>query len=355
MFAFHVSIAAGFEKRTLPPIHLFGRTFTGILSPLSLGSSGVHLFFVISGFCLALQQWRAGQPTMPTGALARYARGRLARIGPAYWLTVLLSAALAAATHDIAAAWLLRDTALHLTFLHGFDHRTFLSLHGGLWSMATEVQFYAVFPALLILYHRLGGLAFLAALAVLNLGFRLLLALHPAFHGAEGAAWAPVLAYQLPGRVVEFGLGMVLAELYLRRRQEPAAVQRAHRQMLLALAPTLLVALYLRAFGPPYLPDLGLGAFYFLLCGAIVLRPQPETAAPSALADWSARFGRASYSFFLIHYPVMLILADLLPLPADAPWTRFAALFATSLPLSTLCAVALYLGVELPAWRRLRA
>lgn len=68
-----------------------------------------------------------------------------------------------------------------------------------------------------------------------------------------------------------------------------------------------------------------------------------------------AGFGRSSYSFFLLHLPVISLLADrmtwLSPLGA---YSRFLALlligFLVTLPLSLL----LYRYVELPCWRRFR-
>lgn len=349
VFVFHVSMVAGFPKRTLPPFTLAGRTFTSVLSPLSLGASGVHLFFIISGFCLALQQWRSPDPTLGPD-LRRYAQNRVARIAPAYWLTVLLAAALVIATGAAAQIPLVRDTALHLLFLHGFDPGAFLSMHGGLWSMATEVQFYAAFPLLLILFARLGTPAALAAIVSANLIFRLGIAYLPWFASPHGAPWAPTLAYQLPGRAAEFALGMALAHLYLRRTPEARA--RWARLCALSLVPTVPLALLIRAFGPSFLPDLALGGMYFLLCAALIL--PVRRATPSPLLELCARFGRASYSFFLIHYLVLLIIDSAQRGPAD-PWSRFALLSLLGLPLSSLGAVAMYLGIELPLWQRLRA
>jgi peptidoglycan/LPS O-acetylase OafA/YrhL len=87
VFVFHVSCAAGFEKRTLPAFRFRYGTVT-LPNFLSLGASGVSLFFVISGFCLALQQWRAKRETLGVDC-APYFRNRFARIVPAYWAPFL--------------------------------------------------------------------------------------------------------------------------------------------------------------------------------------------------------------------------------------------------------------------------
>ncbi len=356
VFIFHVAVIANFPKRTLPPFTLLHRTYSNLMSPLSLGASGVNLFFVISGFCLALQQWRTGREHLFDGqqkTLWRYARNRLARIGPAYWLTVLLSALLVLALRPVSPGWFAIDVLLHSTFLHFVHPRTFLSLHGGLWSMATEVEFYVLFPFLLWLFSRVGGWGFIALCALINLGFRVAVALYPFSPNDYMTSWSSLLSYQLPGRLLEFTLGMWLAEIYLRRDTRWAA---CFRFLWIGLLP---VALVCRAAGPAYLPDIALGLFYFALCGAVLLPVASgsaggESVGPARLWVWAARFGRASYSFFLIHYPVLVILALVCPVPESSPYGRYFFLLATGFPVSLGAGVLLYLGVELPMWERLR-
>src|SRR6187431_2685888 len=112
VFVFHVTGVAGFPKRTLPPFSIAGRTFGNILSPLSLGASGVSLFFVLSGLCLALQQLRAGRVRLPAGETGRYFRSRASRIVPAYWVAVLVSAAVTLRLSTLPVRTVGIDTAL---------------------------------------------------------------------------------------------------------------------------------------------------------------------------------------------------------------------------------------------------
>src|SRR4051812_22729315 len=139
VFLFHVTVVVGFPKRTLPPFTLAGRTFAAVLSPFSLGASGVSLFFVLSGLCLALQQLRAGRKRLPEGETMRYFQSRASRIVPAYWVAVFVSAAITLWVAKMPGRTLAVDAGLHLFFLHGFDRTAFISINAALWSMATEV------------------------------------------------------------------------------------------------------------------------------------------------------------------------------------------------------------------------
>jgi peptidoglycan/LPS O-acetylase OafA/YrhL len=351
VFIFHVTGVAGFPKRTLPPFSIAGRTFANLLSPFSLGASGVSLFFVLSGLCLALQQLRAGRVRLPAGETGRYFRSRASRIVPAYWVAVLVSAVITLWIGTMPARAVATDTALHLFFLHGFDRTAFLSLNSALWSMATEVQFYLLFPWLFALHGRLGGARFVAVTGLFNLAYRVAVASVPFTDGpGNGVSTSALLAYQIPGRVWEFALGMYLAELILR--------DATHLRRLFAWLwiPALLFGLWCRGFGPPYLPEMAFGALYTALCGLVLITG--KGVAPGFLRrflqTWGARFGRSSYSFFLLHAVVLLVIDVLVPGTPDHPYGRALLLFSLGLPITVVAATGLYLEIELPLWKRLR-
>lgn len=351
VFVFHVTVVAGFPKRTLPPFSIAGRTFGNILSPFSLGASGVSLFFVLSGFCLALQQLRAGRSRLPAGETGRYFRSRASRIVPAYWVAVLVSAAVILWMGSMPARAVAIDAGLHLFFLHGFDRATFLSLNPALWSMATEVQFYLLFPWLFALQGRLGGARFALGTGLFNLVYRVAVALVPFVDApGNGVSTSALFAYQIPGRVWEFALGMVLAELYLR---DAPSLRRLFAWL---WAPVLVFSLWCRGFGPSYLPEMAFGALYASLCGLVLITGKGGTPgfARRFLQTWGARFGRSSYSFFLLHAAVILVIDVLSPGSPERPYHRALVLFGLGLPITVVAATGLYLGIELPLWKRLR-
>lgn len=351
VFVFHVTGVAGFPKRTLPPFSIAGRSFGAMLSPFSLGASGVSLFFVLSGLCLALQQLRAGRLRLPAGETARYFRNRAARIVPAYWAAVLFSAVITLWLGSTPARVVAVDTALHLFFLHGFDRTTFLSLNSALWSMATEVQFYLLFPWLFALHGRLGGGRFVAVTGLFNLAYRVAIAGVSWTEGpGSGVSTSALLAYQIPGRVWEFALGMYLAELLVR---DTPALRRLFAWLWI---PALVGALWCRGFGPPYLPDMAFGLLYAAICGLVLITGKhlDPGVIRRFLQSWGARFGRSSYSFFLLHAALLLVIDARFPASGEHPYQRALFLFGVGLPLTVAAATGLYLGIELPLWKRLR-
>lgn len=338
VFVFHASVFAGFDRRVMPPLTVAGHTFAGLPSPFPLGGSGVNLFFVLSGFCLALGPLSKSSRL----DLLAYARGRAARIVPVYWLTIAVSVAVYVGLSVPRTLPLWQDVALHAVFAHGLDQRAFLSLHGGLWSMATEVQFYLLFPLLLAALRRRSARWFVACVVIVTLGFRVLSAALPS--GGPGFDASVLLAYQIPGRASEFALGMGLAAMYVHQSRRSTLPYWA------AFAVAAPVAIWCRAFGPVVFADLGLGIAYALLVAALVFGP-PREAGPVTLA--AAAFGRASYSFFLIHWPVMA-LVDVALRAGRGPWEKLVVVGLVSLPLSTAAAALMYRTVELPLWERLR-
>lgn len=211
--------------------------------------------------------------------------------------------------------------------------------------MATEVQFYVLFPALAVAYERVRPWAFVLATLGFTLAFRLAVLAVPNADDVAGditvAAW---LAYQLPGRASEFALGMALAGLYL----APVRWARYRPVLTVLAAPLLLFGLWARGWGPPYLPDLALGLAYAALVGVVLAHR--DALAAITIGRWlnarGASFGRASYSFFLIHIPIQLACRALLPATLGL-WEKFLLLGAITLPLSIAAGFLLYRFVEL--------
>jgi peptidoglycan/LPS O-acetylase OafA/YrhL len=337
VFGFHAANVLGFPKRTMPPIEAFGRTWDAIPSLFSLGATGVSLFFVVSGFCLALQPLRRGQARI---APAGYFRDRAARILPAYVLAVLFSAAVASA---LDVDWTGAQLATFLLLLQGLVQEWVFLFNGALWSMSTEVQFYLVFPLLFAWLAR-GRPAFLATVLALTLLSRLAFATMPgAGIEAGGISRSALLMNTLPGRLFEFGLGMALARALLADRDGLRRVARA------VVLPAVMFGSWAKGYGPDWLGDPAVGLAFAAIVGCAVTGPPGDTDG------YAARFGRASYSFFLLHFPILAWLGAMSPwLFALDPYLAFACLAAMGLAATVPLSVALYRGVELPAWRAWR-
>ena len=134
--------------------------------PMYYTWTGVHLFFVLSGFLLFLPyaRWLLAQEPRPSAA--KFYKRRALRVGPAY--LVCLTILNLAGPHTWAAA---KDWLLHTTFLFNFRPASIYSIDGVFWTMAVEVQFYALLPILACIAYWLSrGLGVPAATAALFIG-----------------------------------------------------------------------------------------------------------------------------------------------------------------------------------------
>lgn len=116
----------------------------------SLGFSGVHLFFVLSGFIILMaHRQEIGVP----GRLSWYLKRRLIRIYPIYWIVFLVLGGwkLISVRPDI------QEFALN-AFLFSSNQRLIIPVS---WTLKYEIIFYAIFASLVI--HRGAGTVLIAA------------------------------------------------------------------------------------------------------------------------------------------------------------------------------------------------
>ena len=112
----------------------------------AMGSIGVDVFFVLSGFLLGRPYVDAvlGRAALPNWK--RYALRRFLRIWPAYAFVVFLTVAKAFGHHGFDS-FMAADAVTHLLMIHDF----FPQFAGGvdnvsLWTMAVDAQFYVILP-----------------------------------------------------------------------------------------------------------------------------------------------------------------------------------------------------------------
>jgi peptidoglycan/LPS O-acetylase OafA/YrhL len=327
VFVFHVSGTSGFPKRVLPPLAIGETTFSSIPSPFPFGVTGVSLFFVISGYCLYNSLTRRGQ------SVGEYYRSRVARIYPAYALAVLFSAGACLATGALVPV----DVPIKLTFLQSFLQQYHISLNGALWSMGTEVQFYILLPAFIWLFTGTSPIRATISLVGFCLVYRLAVTTLTASDNPVigGIVRSTFLTNMLPGRIAEFAIGMFVA----------AEECRLPRQLHWMTVPVLICALLVKAYGSAWLSEPLLGLGYGLLLFSFL------KLVEISQDSWLARGGRASYSLFLFHWPVASLVGLSIALPDASLFARFAVQLTAVLILAFPLATAIYLFVELPAYR----
>lgn len=299
------------------------------------GFAGVDVFFVISGFLITGQLLRERERSGRIRFAAFFAR-RARRLLPAAFV-VLAATALAAIAFlaplrgrevlgDAIAAALyvpnIRFAIAQTDYLAGTDPSPFQHF----WSLGVEEQFYLAWPLLIAVVFALGARRRTLALviAVVAVGsFLSCLAL-----GGGSGAWA---FFSPHARAWELAVGALVAigagALSLTPRPVGAAVAWA------GLAAMVLSIVCFDAGTawpgwPTLVPVLGTAA-------VLAMGEAAGGAGPIAALRWRplGATGRLSYALYLVHWPLMAILAERLTDDGDLPlWLGTASL---------ACAVAL--------------
>ena len=136
---------------------------------ISMGASGVQLFYIASALTLCLS-WHA-RASYESAPVRNFFIRRFFRIAPLFWLAIVLYPFLITGFSASYWApngikwWFLPTTAL---FLHGFHPEIINSVVPYGWSVAVEMSFYAILPMLLIKLQTIRAqFAFLVATVVL--------------------------------------------------------------------------------------------------------------------------------------------------------------------------------------------
>ncbi len=181
---------------------------------INYGRTGVHLFFVLSGFLLFLPYARWAYNDHAAPAVTLFYQRRILRVGPAYWLCLLLLSLGILAAHPTVI-----DVALHAVFLSNVRPTSLYSINGVFWTMAVEVQFYALLPvigwAVARLAQRVRPMHPFAAMATVYAGL-LGVSLVSGLLEHHGHIHSPFLITEtaLPHWLDVFGDGMVAAVVY---------------------------------------------------------------------------------------------------------------------------------------------
>ncbi len=305
------------------------------------GHASVILFFLLSGFVLALPRLHGARPSYPV-----YALRRICRIYLPYLAALFLAVGLCAIFHRfrldgglLGEAWRqspdLHSILQHLLMLGRFDIYRY---DGPIWSLVHEMRVSLVFPLILLCALRLRALSTLLLAGAMTVGASVTFALYEC-HLPDHlliSAWSLSLCY--------CGIFLMGAGLARRYRAFTGYVERlrpAKRACLFAAGMTL----YL--YTVPTWHRIATADFS-IACGGLViltyaLRERGVLAA--LLRMRSMQFlGRISFSLYLLHFPILFMLS-----PLRSPRASFGWLFLPYLALSLLAAAAMYRWVEMPA------
>lgn len=339
------------------------------------------MFFVLSGFLLYRPYVEAALDGR-TPSARRYLRNRVLRVWPAYVVVLGLSGlVLGVATtapftveHGLPpqppeTGWLWTSPVLlaqNLLFLQTFLPGSMMTGLGPAWTLSVEVVFYLLLPVigavvlgLLVRRLRLPVLlaASVPALGLLGLGLvgkwlhlHVLAGLTPteAFFADWGPTWQAVLARSFLVHCDLIGCGMAVAVLYVRWQGSPATRGR------------LAVVFGLMGLGAgvflfvPQVIDTGAAIFWMGMVLLVATRERggllgvPTAVFDSRLMTW---LGERSYSLYLWHMPVILLLVKL-DLAAPMTHLGLAVNAAVVMAVSLVLAHLTWELVEKPALSR---
>lgn len=316
----------------------FDDTATGVWKAVYIsagfGQDAVRVFFIISGYWITasiLRKSGKGSWTWPSYFIDRFSR---------LWL-VLIPALLIGLALDYSGRFVLDlprysdfdfvtmkdvDIATSLTPEAFFGNLTFLQTvyvptfgsNAPLWSLTNEFWYYIWFPALLFMFRGKLSIMTLVTLATMVLFY-------------NSGVTSAFLIWLLGSAVY-----VVTNRIGATWRTKPALVRNSAVAASLALFLVTLAATHL--WSVSWLVDgliVGIG-FSILLTVIIAF----DVGIPKILHSGSAYGAKASYSLYLIHFPLMLFLAS----------TVFAGQVFVAGPFALMAAIGLTLALVAFGW-----
>ena len=319
---------------------------------LRLGFLGVDMFFVLSGFLIVTLLLRETERT-GTISLKKFYVRRTLRIFPLYYLfllgTTILFAFGVRDPEAVRAYW--QSLPYWLTYTSNWVPITTLGMMGlmaPLWSLATEEQFYLVWPAIQK-YARVGvriGIALLGIAVCQASNFRLLDGFYASTFGIRfeqlnilQATFTPIL------------LGVLLAHMLHDRRWFRAVGPLLGMPGIGLLLAGLLVGMC--SIDRPEISGiqrLSIQATMFLILGSCVVREDHSLRGVLTRRPL-ARIGEVSYGMYMLHLLALIFVWGALKrmgLPMDPPdrFPGWLVRYAGTVAVTWLAAEVSYRFIE---------
>jgi peptidoglycan/LPS O-acetylase OafA/YrhL len=309
------------------------------------GFLGVDLFFVLSGFVLALN-YSAESTHRSLATWFEFLWKRIARVYPVHLVALALVVVLTTLFTAFDSVFLpasrltLGGLIKSLLLTHGWSIPIAKTWNTVSWSISCEWAAYLAFPLVALAASRvrsaLGTCAVIVGLFALLSGYIL------------NSNYASSMSYGLPRIAAEFTAGVLLYRLWELRE----LVKGARGDWIAFIALVILIAggsqLVARAntyIGMVYMPIFVCGVVYGLASGnGLFCR-----ILSSRAAQWG---GHVSYAFYMVHGLILGVASRVLMEWGKMSSTSWAVAFAViSVVVTALVATAIYVWIETPARR----
>ncbi len=349
----------------------------GHVGPLDLdrwltnGNTGVALFFVLSGFLLALPFLASSERGVAPPRMGAYFVRRITRILPAYYLCLFALVAIDALRGQSPS---INNLLSHLLFVYNINDWQILSFNDPFWTLAVEVQFYLLLPFLVLALRPLPRQVIIAAVVALAVAtylvnrelvgfllernqwpihFTLVWPFAVYISGPDSF----VLTYSTLGHLTFFLIGVALAALY----PTPAAIWNAGLDRASWTAEALFWLSAVTVFVILATPldealQVPFGRYnwpHVPILLALLILATPHTRLARAMLEWRPLWalGVISYGIYIFHYPILQAgdqLMRRLGLDVTAHWRMFAL---TTLAATAIVSSISYLLIERPVMR----
>ncbi len=303
------------------------------------GHVGVDLFFVISGFILALpfarQYLKAANPV----SLKAYFIRRLTRLEPPYIVHLMATFSLWACLGGFLAAapfasqqYVPSHLLASLVYAHQFIYQTLPFPNLVLWSLEIEVQFYILAPLLALVF------------TIASPTFRrlVIVAAILAFSGIALAGREVFLVpHSLLGSLQQFLAGFLLADLYVTRWKTHAAGSYLWDLLSLAGWMGIVFSDRLGLARTPILPWLIFLAYVGVLRGVVLNRILGN--------PWIATVGGMCYTIYMYHgWLILAVGKTTMYVQTGLLWVDVAIQFAILSTIILIVCSVLFLLFERP-------
>jgi peptidoglycan/LPS O-acetylase OafA/YrhL len=356
---------------------------------IAMMSSGVDLFFVLSGVLLSARFLRADATGQPAPSFREYMKARILRIGPPYWVVLIL--VLVIYTPSMIPndrIWSAHGAFMALTHLT-FTQSLFMVSFGAymvvapFWTLTVEMVFYLILPVMVRAFYGFRwwqGVVASFAIAIAWLyacrysmdGFVNLYRSH-----SFGLAYSEpgvrfFLSHQIIGYLPHFAIGCAISTILQRRPVNRFTSERAGMVYALIGVALLLTSMAVlgrlhvtQGFGNPeallasdtrgaltyyFLESMPFAVSYGLIILGAALAPEAFRIRLSRIPSLTL-FGVLGYSVYLIHMPLLMSLNQHAILADGNPFTHFPKMLALGTVVVLAFSAGLFMAVERPSLR----